>query len=37
MRSMHREVQRNRDNNERIMKALEEILQNLNMLNKHVE
>jgi methyl coenzyme M reductase gamma subunit len=34
MRSLHREVQRYRVDNERIMKAEEEILQILNMLHK---
>jgi hypothetical protein len=36
MRSLHREVQSYRDDNERIMKAQEEILQSLNMLHKQV-
>jgi hypothetical protein len=36
MRSLHREVQSYRDDNERIMKAHEEILQSLNMLHKQV-
>jgi len=36
MRSLHREVKSYRDDNERIMKAHEEILQILNMLHKHV-
>jgi hypothetical protein len=35
-RSLHREVQSYRDNNERIMKAQEEILHILNMLHKQV-
>jgi hypothetical protein len=36
MRTMHREVQSYRDDNERIMKAEEEILQSLNVLHKKV-
>jgi predicted RNase H-like nuclease (RuvC/YqgF family) len=36
MRSLQREVQSYRDDNERIMKALKEILQSLNMLQKQV-
>jgi hypothetical protein len=36
MRSMHMEVQSYRDDNERIMKAQEEILNSLNMLHKQV-
>jgi hypothetical protein len=36
MRSLHRGVQSYRDDNERIKKAWEEILQNLNMLHKQV-
>jgi hypothetical protein len=36
MRSLHREVQHYRDDNERIMKDQEEILQSLNMLHKQV-
>jgi hypothetical protein len=36
MRSVHREVQRYRDDNENIKKAQEEILQRLNMLHKKV-
>jgi hypothetical protein len=36
MRSLPREVQHYRDDNERIMKAREEILQILNMLHKQV-
>jgi hypothetical protein len=36
MRSLHREVQSYRDDNEMIMKAQEEILQRLNMLHKQV-
>jgi hypothetical protein len=36
MRSLHREVQRYIDDNERIMKAQEEILHILNMLHKKV-
>jgi hypothetical protein len=36
MRSLHREVQSYREDNERIMKAQEEILQSLNMLHKKV-
>jgi hypothetical protein len=34
MRSLHREVKSYRDDNERIMKAHEEMLQSLNMLHK---
>jgi hypothetical protein len=37
MRSLHREVQRYRAYNERIMRALEEILQILNVLHKKVK
>ena len=37
MRSLHREVQSYMDDNERIMKAQEEILQSLNMLHKQVK
>jgi hypothetical protein len=36
MRSLHREVQRYKADNEKIMKAEEEILQRLNMLHKQV-
>jgi hypothetical protein len=36
MRSLHREVQSYRVDNERIMKAQEKILQSLNMLHKQV-
>ena len=36
MRSLHREVQSYMDDNERIMKAHEEILMRLNMLHKQV-
>jgi hypothetical protein len=36
IRSLHREVKSYRDNNERIMKAQEEIIQSLNMLHKQV-
>jgi hypothetical protein len=36
MRSLHREVQSYREDNERIMKAQEEILQSLNMLHRKV-
>jgi hypothetical protein len=36
MRSLQIEVQRYRANNERIVKAQEEILQSLNMLHKQV-
>jgi hypothetical protein len=36
MRSLHREVQSYRVDNERIIKAQEEILQSLNMLHKKV-
>jgi len=36
MRSLHREVQSYRVDNERIMKAHEEIIQSLNMLHKQV-
>jgi hypothetical protein len=36
MRSLQNEVQRYRDDNERIKKAQEEILHNLNMLQKQV-
>jgi hypothetical protein len=36
MRSLQNEVQRYRDDNERIKKAQEEILHNLNMLQKKV-
>jgi hypothetical protein len=36
MRSLQKEVQSYRDDNERIMKAQEEILQSLNMLQKQV-
>ena len=36
MRSLHREVQRYRVDNERIMKVQEDIFQSLNMLHKKV-
>ena len=36
MRSFYREVRRYRDDNERIMKAREEVLHSLNMLHKQV-
>jgi UDP-N-acetylmuramoylalanine-D-glutamate ligase len=36
MRSLHREVQSYMDDNERIMKAQEEIIQIFNMLHKQV-
>jgi len=34
MRILHREVNSYRDDNERVMKALEEIIQRLNILHK---
>jgi hypothetical protein len=37
MRSLHREVQRYREDNERIMKDHKEILQSLNMFHKQVK